>query len=93
MLQECPLGGATLDALLCSLYRLLVKLFVALHCLHLETNAGLLRDRRMVYALDHNPHITTLQYLLRHITIPFNTIQNITIPFKLEIANNVTRHF
>ena len=22
-----------------------------------ETNVGLLRDRRMVYALDHNPHI------------------------------------
>ena len=30
--------------------------FGALHCLHLETNVGLLRDRRMVFALDLNPH-------------------------------------
>ena len=55
VLQECPLGGTTLDALLCSLYWLFVYCLV--HCLHLETNAGLLRDRRMVYALDHNPHV------------------------------------
>ena len=54
--HECPLGGTTFDALLCSLYWLFVEPLVVLHCLHLKTNTGLRRDRRWVYALDHNPH-------------------------------------
>ena len=45
VLHDYPLGGAIFDALLRSLYLLIVSHFVVLHCLHLETNAGLLRDR------------------------------------------------
>ena len=49
MVSDCPLGGATFDAHISATF------IVALHCLHLERNAGLRRDRRMVYALCHNP--------------------------------------
>ena len=54
--HECPLGGTTFDALLCSLYWLFVEPLVVLRCLDLKTNTGLRHDRRRVYALDHNPH-------------------------------------
>ena len=70
VLQECPLVGGTLYAQLCSLYRPFVQLFIVLHCLHLETNAGLLRDRRMVYALDHNPHIEVCLYYKYYSKLP-----------------------
>ena len=54
--HECPLGGATFDALRCSLYWLFVSAISGVALSPPGTSAGLRHDRRMVFALDHKSH-------------------------------------
>ena len=65
---EAPLSIHIVQPLLA-----VVQPFVSLHSLHMEMNPGLLSDRKVVYALDHNPH-NVMQYNLVMLKLLWGTV-------------------